>query len=251
MRTGPGVAKSQNGEGRMKIGSKPVIGIILDENTSQGGNAYDTGKGYFRAIERAGGVAIGLPYSPDSVLVAEKICAGLMSTGARIGFPVSWYVESEHSPAPQSERFDVELRLVERFLELDRPYLGICNGMQMLGCLSNCVMSGDAKSYTDGTIPHDDRETRHTVELVAGTPLANITGQTRLVVNSFHREAIVKASSEVVVMARSPDGLIEAISRPDKFFALGVQWHPERLIDETEDSGQLFSAFVAACRSIA
>lgn len=231
----------------MLINQKPVIGIIMDENTSQGGHAYDTGKGYFRAIEQAGGVAIGLPYSSDSLAFAEQSCAGLMSTGARIRFPADWYVAGDDSCAPQSERFEVERALLTRFLELDRPYLGICNGMQMLGCLSDCLMSGDAKSYTDGTIVHDDRETRHDVAVKIDTKLHAIVGQENLRVNSFHREALVQMSDQVIVNAMSSDGLIEGIERTDKTFALGVQWHPERLIDETEDARALFAAFVKAC----
>lgn len=231
----------------MRINNKPVIGIIMDENTSQGGLNYDTGKGYFRAIEQAGGIAIGLPYSSEMLAYAEQCCAGLMSTGARIGFPVDWYVAGEHSPAPASERFEFERALVTRFLGLNRPYFGVCNGMQMLGCLSGCLMSGNAKAYTDGSIAHDDRETRHQVDVVAGTKLAAITGKSTLLVNSFHREAIVKASDNVAIMAYSPDGLIEAIDRPDRTFAIGVQWHPERLIEESDDAQALFRAFVQAC----
>jgi putative glutamine amidotransferase len=232
----------------MKINGKPLIGIVLDENTSQGGASYDTGKGYFRAIEKAGGVAIGLPYSGDTLKVAEEMCAGLMSTGARIAFPKAWYVAGEHSNAPASDRFEIERALVSRFLEMDRPYLGICNGMQMLGCLSGCQMSGDAKSYTDGSIAHDDHQTRHDVTVTPDTKLYEITGRTSLRVNSFHREALVKISPHVIVNAMSPDGLIEGIEKPDRAFALGVQWHPERMIEETSDAAALFSAFVAACR---
>jgi putative glutamine amidotransferase len=231
----------------MLINHKPIIGIVLDENTSQGGDAYDTGKGYFRAIEQAGGIAIGLPYSLDSLAMAEQICDGLMSTGARIRFPVEWYVQGEASNGPISERFDIERALVTRFLELDRPYLGICNGMQMLGCLSGCLMSGNAKAYTDGTIAHDDRKTRHGINVVPETRLQEITGQGSLIVNSFHREAIVQVSEQVRVNALSPDGLIEGIERPDKAFAIGVQWHPERLIEESPDARALFAAFVKAC----
>jgi putative glutamine amidotransferase len=231
----------------MQINGKPVIGIVMDENTSQGATAYDTGKGYFRAIEQAGGVAIGLPYSMDSLAFAEQSCAGLMSTGARIAFPEAWYVNGQASGAPHSERFAVEAALVTRFLELDRPYLGICNGMQMLSCLSGCQMSGDAASYTDRSIFHDDPQTRHDVSVVDATTLRKITGKAVLQVNSFHREAIITVSDQLVINARSTDGLIEAIERPDKAFALGVQWHPERLIDECGDARALFSAFVGAC----
>jgi putative glutamine amidotransferase len=232
----------------MLINNKPVIGIIMDENTSTGGANYDTGKGYFRAIEKAGGIAIGLPYSEDSIPFARSQCGGLMSTGARIAFPQDWYVPEDRSPAPQSERFAIERAMVELFLALDRPYLGICNGMQMMGCLAGCLMSGNAKSYTDGRIAHDDRETRHSIKVTPGTRLAAITGLSELTVNSFHREAIVEVSDKVAVNAMSPDGLIEGIELPHRKFAMGVQWHPERLIDETEDSAVLFKAFVHACR---
>lgn len=228
------------------LGDKPIIGIVLDENTSQGGASYDTGKGYFRAIEQAGGIALGLPYAPDSVIFAQTYCAGLMSTGARIKFPSDWYVPGQESSAPVSERFAIERALVELFLAEDRPYLGICNGMQMLGCLSGCRMSGNAKSYTDGTIAHDDRATRHGVRVLAGTTLRQITGMDHIQVNSFHREALVEISDQTRVSAYSDDGLVEAIERPDRHFVIGVQWHPERLIEETTDAPALFRAFVEA-----
>lgn len=108
-------------------------------------------------------------------------------------------------------------------------------------------MSGHASSYTDGTIAHDDRETRHTVTVVADTQLHTITGKSQISVNSFHREALVRVSDAVTVNAISPDGLIEGIERQDKAFAVGVQWHPERLIEENADASALFAAFVRAC----
>jgi len=228
------------------LGDKPIIGIILDENTSQGGASYETGKGYFRAIEQAGGIALGLPYAADSLDFARQYCAGLMSTGARIKFPSEWYVPGRESYAPQSDRFAIERALLETFLAEDRPYLGICNGMQMLGCLSGCRMSGDAKSYTDGSIAHDDRATRHGLKVTLGTKLHAITGLDYLQVNRFHREALVEISDQVIVSGYSDDGLAEAIERPDRRFVMGVQWHPERLIDETKDADALFKAFVTA-----
>ena len=229
--------------------SRPVIGIILDENTSRGGDSYETGKGYFQAIARAGGVAVGLPYDLGSVDFARRHCAGLMSTGARIRFPRAWYRPGTESDAPVSERLEIEQALVMAFLDMDRPYLGICNGMQLLACLSGCRMTGHAASLTDGSIAHDDRATRHAVQVIQGTRLHQIAGQSLLMVNSFHREAVVDVSPQVTVSALAPDGLIEALERPDKRFALGVQWHPERLLDEQAHSDQLFAAFVAACQA--
>jgi len=47
------------------------------------------------------------------------------------------------------------------------------------------------------------------------------------------------------VLALAPDGIIEAAQMTDKSFFLGVQWHPERLVDRPEQR-ELFKAFVAA-----
>jgi putative glutamine amidotransferase len=56
----------------------------------------------------------------------------------------------------------------------------------------------------------------------------------------------VEISDQVIVSGYSDDGLAEAIERPDRRFVMGVQWHPERLIDETKDADALFKAFVTA-----
>lgn len=234
----------------MRLSGKPLIGIVLDENTSTGGDRYEAGKGYFDAVERGGGVAIGLPYAPESLAFAEAHCAGLMSTGARVRFPDAWYVPGEASSAPESRRAGIEEALVRRFLALDKPYLGICNGMQMLGCVTGGRMTGQVATMTDGTIRHDDHATRHPVRLVAGTRSAAALasdGADTITVNSFHREAVLELGPGSVATAWAPDGALEGLEVPGHRFAIGVQWHPERLIDEQAHAMALFRAFLAAC----
>lgn len=87
---------------------------------------------------------------------------------------------------------------------------------------------------------------RHDVQIVDGTRMAAIFGADRFSVNTFHREALVEASSAVVVTARGTDGVIEAIEVPSKSFAMGLQWHPERLEAESHPGVQIFDAFVEA-----
>ena len=48
-------------------------------------------------------------------------------------------------------------------------------------------------------------------------------------------------------MAKSSDGLIEAVEVRDKKFAIGVQWHPEFSYEKSEDSIKIIKAFVDAC----
>ena len=67
-----------------------------------------------------------------------------------------------------------------------------------------------------------------------------------LAVNSAHHQAAKDVPAGVVVNARSPDGVIEGIEAPDRRFCIGVQWHPEYMINEADE--RLFSAFVDTCR---
>jgi putative glutamine amidotransferase len=48
------------------------------------------------------------------------------------------------------------------------------------------------------------------------------------------------------VLARAPDGIVEAVQMTDREFFLGVQWHPERIVERPEQL-RLFEAFVGAC----
>jgi gamma-glutamyl-gamma-aminobutyrate hydrolase PuuD len=52
----------------------------------------------------------------------------------------------------------------------------------------------------------------------------------------------------MIVIARSPDGVIEAIAGPDRPFYCGVQWHPERTADPRLGQG-LFASLLAAAKA--
>jgi len=53
----------------------------------------------------------------------------------------------------------------------------------------------------------------------------------RLFVNSFHHQAVEEPGSKFRVVAKSADGIIEAIESSEYKSILGVQWHPECLAD--------------------
>lgn len=240
------------------LNEKPIIGIILDEDSSNGGRFYQTNKGYFRAIEAAGGVAIGLPYAHSSIEYAKQNCAGLLSTGARIKFPKEHYIEGEDSTSPDSDRFEIEKQLIEAFLDMDLPYLGICNGMQMLGMLSGAKLTFQIQAHIEGGIKHDDKTTRHEVIIEPNSKLSAIMQADKIITNSHHSEGILVASPKIQITAKAADNVIEAIERTDKTFAIGVQWHPELLWPKPENasdfgngeySKRLFSALIAACNA--
>ena len=51
-------------------------------------------------------------------------------------------------------------------------------------------------------------------------------------------------------MARSEDGLIEAVCLPEKRFVWAVQWHPEFSFRVDAHSRKIFGAFVAAAKGL-
>ena len=225
---------------------KPKIAVIMDENTSSGGDRYDTSKGYFSALDRAGAFAFGIPYAPDMVDDLVEEFDGFLSVGGRIQFPAEWYADGDQSQYPPSDRLAVEIALMRGFLARDKPVLGICNGMQMLGCLHGCRMVSDVRASWPGSLDHDRGDTRHDVQMIGGTRMAAIFGTESFSVNTFHREALVETSNAVVVTARGTDGVIEAIELPSKSFAMGLQWHPERLDFASHPGARIFDAFVKA-----
>jgi putative glutamine amidotransferase len=83
------------------------------------------------------------------------------------------------------------------------------------------------------------------VRIEPSTRLHDILGVSELDVNTTHHQAIDRVALSLRVGARSPDGVIEAVeAREGDRFIVGVQWHPERLIEQ-EVHLRLFEAFVA------
>ena len=89
----------------------------------------------------------------------------------------------------------------------------------------------------------------HKIQIENNSLLSELVGKNTAVVNSAHHQAVDKIGGEFVDTARSADGIIEAIQDPSKHFALGVQYHPERMLitDEfREHRRKLFQAFIKA-----
>ena len=78
--------------------------------------------------------------------------------------------------------------------------------------------------------------------------LAECVGKGQLMVNSTHHQAVKATGPKLVVSAVAPDGVIEAIEANGYHFAVGVQWHPELLIDSLPLHLGLYRTFVARAR---
>jgi GMP synthase-like glutamine amidotransferase len=67
--------------------------------------------------------------------------------------------------------------------------------------------------------------------LIHHTTLSKIYDREKLLVNSFHHQAVSEPGERFKVSATAPDGTIEAIESCEFKSIIGVQWHPECLTE--------------------
>lgn len=156
------------------------------------------------------------------------------------------YGETPHpqTDAPDAERDKLESRLLREALERDVPVLAICRGMQLF----NVEHGGSLVQHLENAGEHRVIEAPHAhqISVEEGTQLAAAMGAGPHAVNSRHHQAVAKLGNSLRVAASSADGVIEAIERPDRRFAVAVQWHPEDLAGEDGGHRALFEAFAKA-----
>ena len=142
---------------------------------------------------------------------------------------------------PDGERDAMELELTLAALRADLPLLCICRGMQIL----NVALGGDLVQHLAATDLHRQRGVpdAHEVEAVEGSRLAEIAGALRFAVNSRHHQAVGRLGRDLLVTARSTDGVIEAMEVPGRKFVVAVQWHPEDRVPSRAPDTRLFEAF--------
>ena len=86
----------------------------------------------------------------------------------------------------------------------------------------------------------------HSVNISPSSFLYQIVGKKQIEVNSFHQFTVIDPKLDVV--GTSPDGLIEAIEDKTHPFFIGVQWHPESILEYDIVSQQLFQSFFDAVK---
>jgi putative glutamine amidotransferase len=206
---------------------------------------------YARAVELAGGLPVVLPPLDDGAIapLVDRLAGVCLSGGPDLD-PAAYGAQPDPHLGPVEPSLDAfEVAVARRADALGIPVLGICRGCQALNIARGGTLHQHLPDVTDGSIHHrqtaSGRETTHTVEITAGTRLAEIVGPGELDVNSFHHQAVDRIGRGLRVAACAPDGVIEAIEDDGPALYLGVQWHVETLVDRPRHA-KLFDALVAA-----
>lgn len=90
---------------------------------------------------------------------------------------------------------------------------------------------------------------RHEIEIVRNSIIHNSFHTDRVWVNSYHHQAVKTLAPGFRVTSRASDGIIESIEHSDRKFAVGIQWHPERLWAIESIYQNIFIEFVRCCEN--
>lgn len=199
----------------------------------------DTLKNYTAALTACGVESL---VSRDLSLAVS--CDGLLLPG---GADVSPHRYGQHNTASHGidpERDRDEFRLIEQFLSLDRPILGICRGHQIL----NVALGGTLVQELPDDTHHQNPDGTDRIHAVTPLPpFRPAGGADRFFTNSAHHQAIARLGKRLLPTCVSEDGVIEGFLH-ENGRVIGVQFHPERMAfslrrAEISDGAAVFRAF--------
>ncbi|MBS3970320.1 MAG: gamma-glutamyl-gamma-aminobutyrate hydrolase family protein [Clostridia bacterium] len=227
----------------------PKIGITCGEDVKEG-KVFLTNY-YLRCVQRAGGIPWLIPSIEKNISDYLSNLDGIVLSGGVDVDPLYFGEEpivgmGEITPG----RDNFEIKLTQAAIILDIPILAICRGVQVLNIALGGNIYQDILSQVPGVYKHTQDAPKwypsHTIHIIRDSILEGIFKSETARVNSFHHQAVSSLADGVLSIASTSDGIVEAITMPNKKFVLGVQWHPECMADRFKEQQQIFNEFVKA-----
>ncbi len=208
---------------------------------------------YIEAIRETGGIPVIIPVMQDTDSQADYLrrLDGLVLIGGA-DVPPAAYGEESHPTVHEMppSRWEWERRLVQAWLQSEKPLLGVCLGAQLTNVVTGGTLIQDIPSQVGDDVTHrQSGGVRHAVTIHPGSRLREILGVDRLKVYSSHHQAVRTVGKDLVVVARSDDGVVEALEMPGQRWLLLLQWHPEQMDRPHRET--VYGALVEACRAAA
>jgi putative glutamine amidotransferase len=182
-------------------------------------------RNYIRWVESVGlGVVpifLGEGHSLDVV-------EGLLLSGGGDVDPSLYGDDDRYCENVSLERDRFELDLLKAAIEKNLAILGICRGHQIINVYFGGTLYQDLEREL-GIKGHskDKGDSYHPIELKEDSKLGSLLGKITTV-NSSHHQAVKELGEGLRVVAKSPDGVVEALEHTEYRKLLTVQWHPER-----------------------
>lgn len=192
--------------------TKPIIGVVGRKEN----NYYKINDSIYKMIINFD--AVPLLLLPNNLDTFLNICDGVIIPG---GNDINNY----------------DIYVCNYCIEKDIPLLGICLGMQVMASLKDDNLILNKENHKDVT---------HKIITKKDSIIGRIVGDSY--VNSRHNYHVSKIEGYNIT-AHSKDGYIEAIERNNNRFIVGVQWHPEDMIDYDEKQKNLIKEFISATKN--
>ncbi|MBI2887905.1 MAG: gamma-glutamyl-gamma-aminobutyrate hydrolase family protein [Chloroflexi bacterium] len=223
----------------------PRIGVTRSRSDPRDPSIFGN---YAACVERAGGQVVWLRpgdgQAPEAILDSLE---GLLLTGGADVDPAC-YGEPLDPRTIISEssrlRDALEVPLAQEALRRDLPVLAICRGVQVL----NVALGGSLCQHVEGHQEAEDGSSAfHSVDIASGSRLAQLLGlHGQVILNSRHHQALKNLAPALAVVARSPEGIVEAVESARHSWAFGIQCHPERATEVPGAFQKLFTGLVEA-----
>ena len=163
------------------------------------------------------------------------------------------------SAEADSDRERTDFALLEHAFAEHKPVLAICYGVQSMNVFLGGTLIQDIPSALHTPIQHPwsnrDKgapEPFHAAEIESGSRLRELAGADEVGINSSHHQSILDPGRNLRIVARAPDGVVEAVEwTGDSNWVTGVQWHPERMAESDPLSQRLFGTLMEVARKAA
>ncbi|HEY0811861.1 MAG TPA: gamma-glutamyl-gamma-aminobutyrate hydrolase family protein [Pseudonocardia sp.] len=224
---------------------RPLIGITAyGEPTAYGVWEHEAvllPRTYTDAVLAVGGLPVLLPPRAEAAQIVERLDGVVLAGGPDVDPSRYGAARDPHTGPPRTERDAAELAVLARALELSRPVLAVCRGLQVL----NVGLGGTLVQHVPDVVGHAGHNPqpgvfgRTEIAFEPGSLIDGALGR-RIVGQCHHHQAIARPADGLAVTGRAQDGTIEAVELSGHPFVVGVQWHPE------QDDPRIFAALVAA-----
>lgn len=263
---------------------KPIILVTSLREFSPKGNSFSSVAAdsyYINALLLSGAVPLIVPLGlkKSELEKLAELAQGLLIPGGIDIHPKRYGVSEIHkrsgglafektdTPAGDEERSgfsderdELEISLAKIFIEKKKPVFGICRGAQIINVATGGTLCQDIQSEMPSALHHEyDGETSldgyfskdiHGIVFSENTLLASVFTDPKNTINSLHHQAIKKVGSGLRIAALATDGVAEAIESEDMAsqWILGVQWHPETIMEKHPENKLLFKKFIEATK---
>lgn len=233
----------------------PIIGITSEYSYDERKKFNRVKSAYIEAISKVGGIPLVLPIMKEKEAIEKylDVVDGILCTGGEDISPLL-YGENpiKEVVAISYDRDSMEMDLLKKAYEREIPILGICRGLQIINVALGGSLYQDIHIQLPFALGHvstyDISQGYHSIDIIDDTILYDIFGINKINVNSNHHQSIKIVAKDLRINSLSKDGIVEGVeSIKNSNFVLGVQFHPEEMINRNREFLKIFEYFILYC----